>query len=256
MPESFGKLVNLRHLDLYNNRLDSLPLEIGSLKSLRYLDLKGNPLKPKFGEIVGPCLTIQECQNAAKRVVPFYATLQVQVREDLERLLKEKHLHEAEQERLKREQQEQSERELMHEDGNNGVLHVAPASKPKPKRDRRRRDAPKQEESSNGNVSDDSKTAIAPQSLVQNIINGVKCVLSVIMRLLVIFAQALFVAIAGYYLVHKLTVHRSFLYTEIALPIAERAVSILNIIVPYAESFFQSYVDPIFNRFGEWLDGH
>lgn len=69
LPAEIGKLVNLRHLDLYNNRLDHLPIEMGKLRKLRYLDVKNNPLKSGIAQIVGQCLTTQECQTAAKKVV-------------------------------------------------------------------------------------------------------------------------------------------------------------------------------------------
>lgn len=69
LPPEIGKLTSLRHLDLYENKLDHLPLELGNLKKLRYLDLKGNPLKSGLQTIVGQCLSVKECQTAAKRVV-------------------------------------------------------------------------------------------------------------------------------------------------------------------------------------------
>lgn len=37
--------------------------------SFRYLDLKGNPLTPALAKIVGPCLTLKDCQNAARNTV-------------------------------------------------------------------------------------------------------------------------------------------------------------------------------------------
>lgn len=69
LPAEIGMLINLRHLDLYNNRLDHLPIEVGKLRKLRYLDVKNNPLKSGIAQIVGQCLTTQECQLAAKKVV-------------------------------------------------------------------------------------------------------------------------------------------------------------------------------------------
>lgn len=91
---SIGKLTQLRHLDLYGNEIEHLPLELGLLRNLRlvffcgvalrarrlitirpllcsYIDLKGNPLTPVLAKVVGPCLTLADCQKAAKNLASF-----------------------------------------------------------------------------------------------------------------------------------------------------------------------------------------
>lgn len=81
LPDEIGKLIKLRHLDLYNNKIEHLPLVFGQLKSLRYLDLKGNPLVQALAKMVGPCLTIKECQKAAKVAVQFMNDYQIKLKE-------------------------------------------------------------------------------------------------------------------------------------------------------------------------------
>lgn len=70
-------MVNLKHLDLYNNQLENVPINFGKLNKLRYLDLKGNPLQPALQKIVGPCLTTKDCLDAAKQIVPFMTDLEI-----------------------------------------------------------------------------------------------------------------------------------------------------------------------------------
>jgi Leucine rich repeat len=96
LPDDFGNLTNLKHLDLFNNQLENLPLSFGKLTKLKYLDLKGNPLTPALQKIVGHCLTVKECQDAAKNVVPYYADLakkfDIEQRKKAEKEQKEKEL--------------------------------------------------------------------------------------------------------------------------------------------------------------------
>ena len=44
LPVEIGNLINLQYLDLVNNQLNSLPVEIGNLINLQYLDLDNNQL--------------------------------------------------------------------------------------------------------------------------------------------------------------------------------------------------------------------
>nr|CAD7601732.1 unnamed protein product [Timema genevievae] len=85
LPENFGDLVLLKHLDLYSNQLTHLPLSLGRLKNLRWLDLKNNPLVSALGEVVGTCLDAQQCQQCAKKVVPFLQKMQQTVEEERNR---------------------------------------------------------------------------------------------------------------------------------------------------------------------------
>lgn len=102
LPDDFGNLASLKHLDLYNNQLENLPPSFGKLTKLRYLDLKANPLSLALQKIVGPCLSSKDCQEAAKKVVPYYVDvakkLEVEMRRKAERDEKEREL-EAEKER-------------------------------------------------------------------------------------------------------------------------------------------------------------
>lgn len=85
LSDDFGNLINLKHLDLYNNHLENLPITFGQLTKLRYLDLKGNPLQPALLKVTGPCLTGKDCQDAAKRVVPFMRDVEQSVKIEQER---------------------------------------------------------------------------------------------------------------------------------------------------------------------------
>lgn len=56
LPEDFGALSKLTHLDLYRNKLQHLPLSFGQLIGLKFLDLKDNPLVPAIAKVAGPCI--------------------------------------------------------------------------------------------------------------------------------------------------------------------------------------------------------
>ncbi|CAO1436737.1 unnamed protein product [Diamesa serratosioi] len=85
LPEDFGNLVNLKHLDLYSNKLEHLPFTFGGLVKLRYLDLKSNPLDPALQKIIGPCISSKDCADAARRIVPYMATVEIKIRADMKR---------------------------------------------------------------------------------------------------------------------------------------------------------------------------
>ena len=68
LPSSFGRLVNLKKLDLYGNQIKALPLSFSQLKELEFLDLKGNPLKEELAEVAGTCTNEKECKECARKV--------------------------------------------------------------------------------------------------------------------------------------------------------------------------------------------
>jgi Leucine-rich repeat (LRR) protein len=45
VPKAVGNLLQLERLELYFNRLTSLPADLGKLRKLKRLDIKRNPLK-------------------------------------------------------------------------------------------------------------------------------------------------------------------------------------------------------------------
>ena len=68
LPKDFGQLNLLRRLDLYSNQLGLLPVSCVGLKELKWLDLKNNPLQTLWPEIVGNCLSDEECKQCAINV--------------------------------------------------------------------------------------------------------------------------------------------------------------------------------------------
>lgn len=163
LNEDFCNLTNLRHLDLYNNQLENLPVQFGrlnkvceycsfclvnsliflSILKLRYLDLKGNPLVPTLAKIVGPCLTSKDCMEAAKNALPFMVDSEIKFeiekkkQEAVEAKRKEEELNlikeqvrlakkAARKERITRERQEKAEDEKIsqEEEENSEILEV------------------------------------------------------------------------------------------------------------------------------------
>ena len=109
IPENFGEMVQLKHLDLYSNKvsvifhriklnsmeicvtsknylqISRLPLSLGNLKNLKWLDLKENPLAPAVASVAGPCSNASECQTCARKVVTYLANVQLTVEEEKQR---------------------------------------------------------------------------------------------------------------------------------------------------------------------------
>lgn len=148
LTDDFCNLINLKHLDLYNNQLENLPVQFGKLTRLRYLDLKGNPLQPSLQKVIGPCLTLKDCQNAAKDIVPFMCELYEKIKveqkrkEKEEAARKEEELRElkeqirlskkaARKERVMRERQEKTETAgmLNNQEANDGSESVSDTAK-------------------------------------------------------------------------------------------------------------------------------
>lgn len=59
-------------------------MSFGKLKNLKWLDLKNNPLVPTLAKVAGPCLDSKQCERCATDVVNFFIKLQQQVNADLE----------------------------------------------------------------------------------------------------------------------------------------------------------------------------
>lgn len=68
LPDDFGRLVNLLRLDLYSNKLTEMPVSCVHLKRLKWLDLKENPIQTLLPNVVGDCLSAEECKNCADNV--------------------------------------------------------------------------------------------------------------------------------------------------------------------------------------------
>jgi len=95
LPEYFGQLKNLRHLDLYSNQLTKLPPSFSQLKSLKWLDLKNNPLHENLAKAAGPCITPSDCASSAKQVVALMKNIQsTQERVRQKQLMQERKLEE------------------------------------------------------------------------------------------------------------------------------------------------------------------
>jgi Leucine-rich repeat (LRR) protein len=62
IPENFGSLRNLQHLDLLGNKLSMLPVSFWRLEKLKWLDLKDNPLKDELKKLAGDCLNETQIQ--------------------------------------------------------------------------------------------------------------------------------------------------------------------------------------------------
>ena len=68
LPTEFGSLNQLKRLDLYSNQLSSLPLSCVDLEQLRWLDLKSNPIQTLWPDVIGNCLSEDECRQCAINV--------------------------------------------------------------------------------------------------------------------------------------------------------------------------------------------
>lgn len=82
LPDNFGELVKLKHLDLYKNHLHHLPLSFHKLHALKWLDLKDNPLVPAIQNVAGPCFDARQCQTCAREIVKLYVSMQNQVEQE------------------------------------------------------------------------------------------------------------------------------------------------------------------------------
>jgi len=111
LPENFGEMTQLKHLDLYANKVNDfffmiffksikeiytttnyfqisrLPLSLSELKHLKWLDLKGNPLTEAVARVAGPCNNMHECQTCAYNIVSYLSTVKIHIeKEKLRRL--------------------------------------------------------------------------------------------------------------------------------------------------------------------------
>ena len=68
LPDNFGELIHLQHLDLLGNKLTRLPVSFCQLQKLKWLDLKDNPLEPELKKTAGNCLDERECKSCAQQV--------------------------------------------------------------------------------------------------------------------------------------------------------------------------------------------
>ncbi|CAB4012330.1 Leucine-rich repeat-containing 59 [Paramuricea clavata] len=69
LPDDFGHLVNLLRLDLYSNKLATMPVSCVHLKRLKWLDLKENPIQTLLPNVVGDCLSAEECKRCADNMI-------------------------------------------------------------------------------------------------------------------------------------------------------------------------------------------
>jgi len=102
LPENFGEMTQLKHLDLYANKVNSLfltssdkiahnlcnlqisrlPLSLSELKNLRWLDLKENPLTEAVASVAGPCSNMRECQACARNIVSYLSNVKLVIEEE------------------------------------------------------------------------------------------------------------------------------------------------------------------------------
>jgi len=101
LPENFGEMTQLKHLDLYANKVNSLfltsdkiahnlcnlqisrlPLSLSELKNLRWLDLKENPLTEAVATVAGPCSNMRECQACARNIVSYLSNVKLVIEEE------------------------------------------------------------------------------------------------------------------------------------------------------------------------------
>ncbi|CAB1312962.1 unnamed protein product [Coregonus sp. 'balchen'] len=108
LPDDLGRLGNLQHLDLYNNKLTILP-------NLKWLDLKDNPLEINLAKAAGDCLDEKQCKQCAARVLQHMRILQDEVDKERERrFLKDKELEKKKE--TKQREREAKEREARKRD--------------------------------------------------------------------------------------------------------------------------------------------
>jgi hypothetical protein len=111
LPENFGQLTKLKSLDLYSNQISKLPVSFAQLKSLKFLDLKENPLVPELAKAAGPCITRNDCELAAKKVVARLQSIESQLFQE-----KKQRLEQEAKMRMKREKKEEMERERLRQE--------------------------------------------------------------------------------------------------------------------------------------------
>lgn len=105
LPDDFGRLFRLQHLDLYGNKLQHLPLSFADFPRLKWLDLKDNPLENELKKAAGDCANSKQCELCASKVVQFMKAMRKRVEDERrQRELEEIH-KDKERERLKAKQQ-------------------------------------------------------------------------------------------------------------------------------------------------------
>lgn len=109
LPEDFGEMSQLKHLDLYSNQITHLPLSFCELRNLRWLDLKNNPLAPAVARVIGPCLDGGQCAAAARAAVQLYTEMRAKVEE--ERELRRQQVAKAQELQLEKERQQRKRNE-------------------------------------------------------------------------------------------------------------------------------------------------
>ena len=72
LPDDFGNLTRLQHLDLLQNQLTLLPVSFSQLDNLKWLDVGENPLDESLKIIAGNCLNESQCKQCAKNVSKNY----------------------------------------------------------------------------------------------------------------------------------------------------------------------------------------
>lgn len=121
LPREFGNLTLLKRLDLYSNQLCSLPLSCVNLGELRWMDLKNNPLQTLWPDVIGNCLSEEECKQCAVNVLRYLRSLAAKEEQanqrklSLEREQKALQAEREQQERKLRKRLKQQEKQLKRE---------------------------------------------------------------------------------------------------------------------------------------------
>ena len=68
LPTEFGNLNQLKRIDLYSNQLSSLPLSCVDLGERRCMKQKSNPIQTLWPDVIGNCLSEDECRQCAINV--------------------------------------------------------------------------------------------------------------------------------------------------------------------------------------------